>query len=191
MPMVDFICVRCGAAVEHFYHPSEMPDEILCEVEECEGRAPRTLILKRRRANAQPFAPVIVFRKPDGTYTFPGATDAATPEGCQRVELRTVDQVRKFEREMNQREGERHDAAQSAEQGYYSEVQRRNRAELRAAMQHMTPAGREFALEAMRRNDEHPRSRFDPGFRVEIFSEDASNRQEYRDERTGWRARKD
>lgn len=189
--MVDFICAKCGAAVEHFYHPSEVPDEILCEIEGCEGRARLTLVLKRRRANAQGFSPVLVFRKPDGSYSFPGVNDAPTPDGYRRVELRTVEEVRDFEREVNRREFDIHDRAESGEDAYYSEVQRRNRAELRAAMQHMSPAGRDFAVEAMRRSDERRRPRFDPGFHLEVFSQDASNREPYRNERSEWRGRKD
>lgn len=189
--MVDFICAKCGASFEHFFHRSEMPDEIPCEVEGCEGRAPRTLVLKRRRSNAQPFSPVLLFRKPDGSYSFPGVNDAPTPEGCQRVELRTVDEVRKLEREVNRIEYARHEEAHGREEAFYAELQSRNRSELRAAMQHMSPAGRDFALEAMRRNDERSRPRFEPGFNIEIFSQDSSNREDYRDQTSGWRGRKD
>lgn len=145
------------------------------------------------RRDAQPFDPVLIFKDAQGNVRFPGRNDAPTPEGFRRVELRTVREVRAFEREMNLKETARHDAAQGREDGFHSYLQGRNRAELRALMDRMSPAGREFAAVAMEESDRRQGQRpaFDPGFRIDVFSDNASNRELHRDERTGWKPRKD
>ena len=68
--------------------------------------------------------------------------------------------------------------------------QRDMRDRLRAAMQHMSPQGRDFAEAAIRRNDARPSKRFEAGFHSEAFSNDAGNRQEWVDRDTGMRGRK-
>lgn len=136
------------------------------------------------------FDPVVVHKDGQGNYRFPGSPDALVPPGFERVELRTTAEIRRMERDVNRGEGERHDGAQAREEGFYAGLKAQRRSELRAAMTHMTPTGRAFAEEAMRQTDERPRGRFDANFHVEAFSQDASNREPYRDEATGWRPRK-
>jgi len=193
VPVADYRCGRCGAVVEHFFH--HIPAEIPCETERCPGPAVRTfdpsITMRRPRSRAQPFDPVVVHRDADGNYRFPGSPDAAVPAGFERVELRTTAEVRRFEGDVNRRESERHDEAAARDQGFYGRLQTQNRSDLRAAMRHMTPLGRAVAEEAMRANDEKLRGRFDPGFHVEAFSQDSSNREPQRDETTGWRPKRD
>lgn len=192
MPMADYRCEACGAVVERFFH--HPPEEVPCETEGCPGPARRTfepsIAMRRPRSMAQSFAPVVVHKDAQGNYRFPGSPDAAVPPGFERVELRTTAEVRRFERDVNRAEAERHDGAQVREEGFYAGFKAQQRAELRAAMARMSPAGRDFAREAMRANDERPRGRFDAGFYVESFSVDSSNREPQRDESTGWRTKK-
>lgn len=147
----------------------------------------------RRGRDAQPFDPVLIFEDAQGNIRFPGRNDAPAPEGFKPVKLTDIRQVRKFERQMNDRERVRHEIAIEGERTAFSEVQRRNREELRAAMRHMTPAGRELARAAMEegdRQDSQPRGSFDAGFHIEVFSQDSGNREAYRDERTDWKSRR-
>lgn len=192
MPIADYVCAACETHIEHFFH--HPLHQLPCEAEGCSGIMVRTfepsITLKRRRTLAQAFSPVVIHRDVNGNIRFPGHPDAPIPDGFQKVELRTVREVRALEREMNVRERARFEEAQYREEQAFSAEQRERRAELRQMMRHMTPAGRALAEEAMRQNDERPRKSYDPNFHVEAFSQDSSNREAYRDERTGWRGRK-
>ena len=42
---------------------------------------------------------VVVFRKPDGSYSYPARNDKATPPGCQRIVMRSLREVERHERE--------------------------------------------------------------------------------------------
>lgn len=42
---------------------------------------------------------VVVFRKPDGSISYPGRNDKPTPPGCERVVMKSLRAVEKFERE--------------------------------------------------------------------------------------------
>lgn len=196
MPMADYLCGTCSIHIEDFFH--HPPDEIPCEAEGCTGTAVRTFepqfSMRRPRRDAQRFSPVVIHRDSAGNVRFPGAPDAAVPAGFEKVELRTVAEVRQFERGMDAKERARFESGQAREADFYAERQRRDRAELRVAMQRMTPYGRDFARVAMEENDRKDAGRktsYDPNFHVECFSMDSSNREAYRDERTNWRARKD
>lgn len=41
---------------------------------------------------------VVVFRKPDGTFSFPARNDKPTPEGCERIVARSDKEVAAIER---------------------------------------------------------------------------------------------
>lgn len=182
MPMK---CPDCGQQTIPF------PDGTPCPL--CVAADSGAAFLRAGR-NAQAFDPVLIFEDAHGNVRFPGRNDAPTPDGFKAVELRDIRQVREFERRMNAREHARHEVSTEGERAAFSEAQQRNRAELRAAMRHMTPAGRALAQAAMDegdRQDSQPRARFDPGFHVEVFSQDSSNRDAYRDERTDWKSRRE
>lgn len=131
--------------------------------------------------------PVVVFRAPDGTFRFPGDPTGPYANRCQRdglerIELRSAAEVRRFEHVMNQREYAR--TARRVERAQQAREEREsvNRSELRRLMPQMTEFGRSLARAAQRRNDEKPREKArDPGFHVEAFSYDRSNREESRD----------
>jgi len=42
---------------------------------------------------------VVVFRKPDGSYSYPAVNTKPTPEGCERVVMRSLREVERHERE--------------------------------------------------------------------------------------------
>lgn len=132
---------------------------------------------------AQGFSPVVVFKdRKTGEYVFPGSTTERAPKGCERVELRTVHEVRKFEREVNHIESaKRYDqrARHQDHQDHLNRVRTGARDVLLSRLPTMSPAGRAFAMEAIRRNDERRAARpsfsSDPKFRISAFSDSASS----------------
>jgi|SRR2546426_12404272 len=127
-----------------------------------------------RPSNAARFEPVLIFRDSDGQFRFPGSSKEPTPKGSERIELRTTAQVRRFEREMSARQKRQAESKMERRDAFFSELQRRNRSELRQQMQHMSARGREFAEMAIARNNAKSFSvrarKFDPKFRVVAFS---------------------
>lgn len=139
---------------------------------------------------AQRFDPVVVHVDKQGNIRFPGHADAACPAGYERRELRTVNEVRSFERHVNLKDRVEWEQRQAIREQQFSEQQSANRRELRSAMERMSQRGRDFAELAMRRNNDRKKAQFHDGFFVEAFSQDSSNRDAYRDERTGWKGRR-
>lgn len=41
---------------------------------------------------------ILVFKKPDGEYSYPMTNSKSTPKGCERIELRSLREVESFER---------------------------------------------------------------------------------------------
>lgn len=131
--------------------------------------------------------PVVVYQAPDGSMRFPGATDALSTSkydraGFTRIELRSAADVRRFESHMNKHE--RAIASRRVEQMHRMHEQRlsQTRGNLRMAMQSMSAMGRDVARAAM--NQTNRKSNFqtrDPGFHVDVFSNNRSSRDESRD----------
>lgn len=140
-------------------------DDSICPA--CGARAVRVFLPRHR--NAQNFDPVVIFRGPKGKVRFPGRSDAPTPQGYERVELRTSHEVHKFEREMNAKEMSKYQNRQEREERCYEPFHSAMRSQLRAHAQHFSQQGRDFAELAMRENNNRPRERFDPGFHIEAF----------------------
>lgn len=145
------ICKDCGQEIHHGDYP-------FCPHES-------TLSL-----NAQRFSPVVIFRNADGHVRLPGSTDIAPPAGFERVELKTVHEVRKFEREMNQREHAKHEDSRYRDSQACEAARTKLRGELRMAMQQMSPLGRDFARYAIEQTNNRRKGRYDAGFRVEALS---------------------
>lgn len=139
---------------------------------------------------AQGFDPPVIARDAAGNIRYLMNSQAPIPEGYQRVELKTIHDVRRFEREVNDRERAAADRHLSAREKQFSEKQAINRRELRTAMDGMSNYGRDFAREAIERgNNRRPQTR-EVGFHLDVFSNDSSNREVHRDERTQWKGRK-
>lgn len=178
------IDVRCSNDhVHEVDRPIRMwPDTPVCP--ECGAATTQTHLPPSTRWTLDP---VIVYRAGDGTYRFPGdasGTQAKRYEaqGFDRIELRSAQDVRRFERTMNERELSR--ARRRVEIACANREQREStsRSELRRHMQHFSRFGRDVARAAMDRNNGKARlAAKDPGFHVEAFSYDRSNREESRD----------
>src|SRR5260370_13623012 len=137
-------------------------------------------------SRAQRFRPVVIHRDASGHIRFPAHSNAPVPRGFRRVELRTVAQVRRFEREVNRIERDKADRLRSGEERYFGEVRSRLRSELRQAMQHMSAAGRDFARFAMEQNDARRKPSIDPRFFVEVFSKDQASPHPHPTPATDW-----
>jgi hypothetical protein len=142
---------------------------------------------------AQHFDPVVIHKDAEGNVRFPGRADAAVPAGFEKVELRTVREVRQFEHMMNVRgRAESEQAAYNRTQTFDRESRVR-RAELLQRMPGLQPFSRDLAKVAMQQREMRQGSKnkpFDVGFHVEAFSQNSSNRGAHCDESSGWQRRK-
>ena len=200
MPIRDFRC-EAGHEYEAFRHQRNDHETEPCE--ECGAVATR--IYKAAHSYGGLTQPLVVWQKPDGTYSVPAQADARMPAEYTRVELRNIMDVRRVERAINQEEYRNWEMVQSGKQRQREEIERSQRSELRRFMQHggslvnddgtmrtvgpMSERGRDFARYAMQRNNERERPKYKGVFHFEAFSMDASNREDGRN-RDGSRARK-
>ena len=129
---------------------------------------------------------IVVHVSADGHTRFPGDPNARVPKGFQKKTLTTIREVEKFEREMNIKLRAESEQYQEREARHFDAIQQKNRSDLRMAMQHFSPAGRDLAETAMRMNNERKRKTNDCGFHVTILNEDASKNPRI-DESTGWK----
>jgi hypothetical protein len=132
----------------------------------------QVVFLPRTGRSAQFAQPIVVFKnRQTGKFRFPGRTDKATPEGFERLEIRSVPEARKFEKEMNLKETERYEQRKIMDEIEMAPVRDYMRGELRKKMEHFSPFGREFAEAAIKETNERPREyRFDPGFHIDVLS---------------------
>lgn len=96
--MLDLACRKCGAEVTDFFVRA-VPSRIIHIF--CGGRMEQVYRPASRNAQWDDKRAVVVFRKPDGTLSYPGRNDKPTPSGCERIELRSMSAVRSFERANN------------------------------------------------------------------------------------------
>ncbi len=139
--------------------------------------------------HAQASEATVIHRSASGELRFPGRADAPVPAGFEKVELRTVRERDRFEREQNQTENRKHSDFMELRERSYAEVERRNRSDLRSEMARMSNLGRDFARLAMERSNQKPQPRFDAGFHLDVNHQDARNRGEV-SERTGWKKKR-
>jgi hypothetical protein len=123
-----------------------------------------------RGANASRFRPVVYFIDKSGNKRFPGNDSEKPPKGFERAELRTISEVRKFEKDMNRTERERWDRHKIREEMTFGPMRQQSRSELITMMKSFSNLGKDFARTAMKNNDEKRRGDFDANFHVEIFS---------------------
>jgi hypothetical protein len=177
------IIYQCGSCAHEGTYIFRRNGKISCA--KCGARLEFT-----RESTAQAFDPIVIHVDSQGNKRFPASPDAPVPPGFEKRELRTVREVREFERTVNREERQRWDETKIREEMTFDPQRRERHRELRSEMQHMTPFGRAFAEYAMQQTNGKSRGNYDPQFRVDIFSTDASNREEYRDTKTSWRGRK-
>jgi len=186
MPMVDLKC-PAGHQYEAFRHPSQVQDVEPCA--ECGAEAVRIFVCKRPHSYDGLQQPLVVWRRPDGTYAVPAQPDARKPVEYERVELRNVFEIRGVERAIDREEREKFERAQIGKEMLAEGTTATNRSELRSRMQHMRPHMRDFSRFAMDQNNAKPRAKYRGNFYFEALSQNASNRDDGRN-RDGGKVRK-
>ena len=186
MPMCDYRC-EAGHQYEAFRHPSQVQDVEPCA--ECGAEAKRIFVAKRPHSYNGLQQPLVVWRRPDGTYAVPAQPDARKPVEYERVELRNAFEIRNVERSIDREEREKFERAQIGKEMLAEGTTATNRSELRQKMQHFHPHMRDFARLAMDQNNAKPRAKYRGAFYFEALSQNASNRDDGRN-RDGERVRK-
>ena len=100
--MLDLECSKCGEEVDDFYVTSTPPrlrHLYRTNGTYCGGRFETVFRMRPRNAQWSDRDAVVVFRRPDGSYSYPGHNTAATPAGCERVVMRSMREVQQFERQ--------------------------------------------------------------------------------------------
>jgi hypothetical protein len=96
MRFLDLVCHACETELyDKFY--MEVPDVIPCP--NCNNPMDRLWTVSRRNAEWSDRDAIVVYRKPDGSISYPGRNDAPTPAGCERITMRSLRQVESFERQ--------------------------------------------------------------------------------------------
>lgn len=204
MPMYDFKCPE-GHVTEKFMSSASLTDTngkaecghvdddgAYCQLEGEYSPSfwySSSIQAERRIQAAQRFKPVVIHRDAEGNIRYPGHADAPVPEGFQKVELSDIRSIRAFEKEVNTRDQERADKFRAARSQFVSGQLAENRRVMDHLIQNFTPRGRKFH-DKMREVSERRRlagaKQVHPEFVIEAFSQDASNREGYRDQRNDW-----
>lgn len=199
MPLIDVLCSACDSVLEVYRHNSDWPKTPACET--CGGQTEQTHL--PRRARTLPDA-VVVFQAPDGTFRFPGDPNGSQAEnyrkmGYERKEFRGFAEVRKLEGTVNkqqyseimrrvERHQEMHERGQHARRSdLYNGMA--NSFQIPETDEHgvrtgrmktvkLGAYGRDVARAAVEKNNRRPAARaYEPGFHVEAYSNDRSNRE--------------
>lgn len=189
MPLFDYECPK-GHVTEHYL--SKYSDTCVCDEAGCTEVAkyvPTFWYTSVR--NAQGFTPVVIHRDAEGNIRLPAHVDAPMPPGFQKVILSDIHQIRKFEKDMNTVERAKiQDHARNKIRNMDGQLAENRRA-MSEIVRKFSPRGRKF-YEAMRAASEAKQKQFaarglpEPNFHVEAFSQDSSNREQYRDQKNDW-----
>lgn len=180
MALIDVECTdeSCAKVTENVWRRAA-DWQFLPPCEVCGKPTIRVFLPPKVRWQADP---VVVFQAEDGTYRFPGDANGLSAAnyqklGYRRVELRNFADVRQFERRVNEQERSRGARRVESEHRGRELRESEGRQELFAKMKTMSNMGRDVAKAAIATGNARPQPRsHDPGFRVEVYSDDRSNR---------------
>lgn len=97
--MLDYDCHVCGHQIRDQLF-MEVPDVYPCP--QCGAAMDRAWYVLRRQSTQWSDADsVVVYKDASGQIRYPGRNDQPTPAGYERVQLRSLREVDKFEREHN------------------------------------------------------------------------------------------
>lgn len=119
---------------------------------------------------------IVVYQDASGHTIYPGRSDAPIPKryaklGYEKVEM-NLHEARRFSTQMNRDERAKMSAHLEREQRQQEHVQAQMRSELREAMRHMSPKGRDYVRAVMELNNSRDAKAFlshDPGFHNEAL----------------------
>jgi putative FmdB family regulatory protein len=187
MPSYDYRCVN-GHSTELFRRMTDMEDAIACP--ECGEKAEMIFITPTQFRDAQPIDPVVVYRKRDGGYIYPGDSGPRDYPDAVRVELRTLGDLRRVAQDQDRQDRETWEMSRQAEEAHHGPFRAARRAQLRADLR--TNFGLDLLRTAIEQNDQRrDQRRYTPGNFFEVAEMDRSNREPQYDRRTGWKARRE
>lgn len=189
MPLFDYECPK-GHKTEHFL--SSYADTCECGQDDCKEVAEyRPSFWYTSTIDAQRFSPVVVHVDHEGNVRLPAHVDAPMPPGYHKVELTNIHEIRKFEKKMNDVERAKiQDHAHNKIRNMNDQLAY-NRAQMDEISKRFTPRGRKF-YEDMQKLSRQKQEQFagralpEPNFHIEAFSQDRSNREDYRDAANDW-----
>ncbi len=137
---------------------------------------------------AQRFDPVVIHKDINGNIRFPGEANAQVPEGFQRVELTTIQQVRQIEKEWGAQDQTKANQFRAARQTLTDGQLKENRRVMESIVRdRFSPRGRKF-YEAMKKVSEEKQrlgpKAVSPAAYFDAFSNDSTNRDIYYNENT-------
>lgn len=144
-----------------------------------------------RSRNAQAFDAIVLHKSATGEYSFPMHPNAPVPDGFQKVEVTTFQELDRHMGSINAIERRKIEQHVENERIWLNTIEATNRYELRERMRHMSPAGRAFAELAIRMNNAKARPEMrDANVMCDIRENMQSNREEHRDKLTNWQRRR-
>lgn len=194
MPNYTYKC-EDGHVTERFMRMVDLAEFVTCDWQiapgELCGKTARYAYLTSRQArDAQPIDPVVVYRKRDGGYIYPGDSGPRDYPDAVRVELRTLGELRDVARDQDRMDREYWELSRRAEEEHQGPQRRSRRAQLAADIN--TNFGRDLLRTAIDENDKRrDQRRYTPGNFFEVAEMDRSNREPQYDRRTGWKARRE
>jgi hypothetical protein len=164
-----------------------------------------------RPERAQRFKPIVVFKRADGSYSFPASGDAKTPANHQRIEITTRRQAERLTNDVNlQLRHEKESIGPTPMDSDGSGLQnlrklaRGERVTIPDHDAHGNLIMRELDGSQMRAGFKRYVDQlveknsgpsytpsYDPGFHIDILENSSSNRLAHDDPATGWKSRRD
>lgn len=96
MRFLDLRCTKCGAEVDDIFFRHVPPRIVHLEDG---GEFEQVYKFRTKDAQWSDKDAVVVYRKPNGEFSYPGRNDRPTPPGCTRVVMRSLREVEAFERQ--------------------------------------------------------------------------------------------
>lgn len=98
---MDLECRKCGAVLRDVFLRKVPKRLIHCKTAKsrCTGVMEQVFLPRPRNAGWSDKDAVVVFRKPDGSISYPSQNNCQTPKGCERITMRSLREVESFEKQ--------------------------------------------------------------------------------------------
>lgn len=101
MRLLDLECEKCGKVLRDVFFrkvPSKFVHRKTDKASRCHGVMVQVFLPRGRGGQWGDKDAVVVFKKADGSISYPARNDLKTPAGCERVVMRSLSEVNRFER---------------------------------------------------------------------------------------------
>lgn len=102
MRLLDLECEKCGKVLRDVFLrkvPRKLIHNKTDKTSRCQGVMEQVFLPSNRGGQWSDKDAVVVFKKADGSISYPARNDLKTPKGCERVVMRSLREVEKFEKE--------------------------------------------------------------------------------------------